>query len=47
MLTTFTELSVHKAYFRYRPEERHRRTSATGHADMLTLSHQRKTIKET
>lgn len=43
MLTTFTKLSVEKAYFRYRarPEERHRRTSAsvTGHANMLTLSH--------
>lgn len=49
MLTTFTTLSVHKAYFRYRarPEERHRRTSATGHANMLTLPHQRKTINAT
>lgn len=48
MLTTFTKLSVEKAYFRYRarPEERHRRTSAnvTGHAYMLTFSHNRKTI---
>lgn len=49
MLSTFTTLSVHKAYFRYRarPEKRHRRTSATGQANMLSSSHQRKTMNVT
>lgn len=42
MLWTFTTVSVHKAYFRYRARRR-RRTSATGHTNMLTLIHMRKT----